>query len=498
MDKKYIIALFIIILSIGAFLRFYGIGNESLRLDEGATALAVKIHTMKDLLNNIYTKGQILPEYYNNNLDFPVYYAILKFWSGIFGLSEVSLRSVSAIFGSLSIILVYLVAEELYNANIGIISAFMLALHPILIEYSQEARLYSFIIFVALASGYYLVKFIRSNKNIHLAMYILSNLAGIYTGPIFIFFLVFEALYVMYLSSFDYIRTRKIKIAKIHVSFLIFFAAYLPLAWEFLHPKFLPVHYAGKLSIAKIIKMFFEMSTWLYPSPGLKFKLSTMQLYLLSLSDWMLIASVALIAALLFIFFLKSASKIKIARKNPHIFLIMWIFLPLLTHFIVLYRSISTFGTIVYVIYIIPAYLILISAGIYGLKTKNLIAVLALFSILSIAPLSSYYLNVNYPQYREATAFLEQNTGKGDLIIVNIPSVRVPLDYYSKKLADVYGISNVEEAQEKARNSQSVWLVLSTKYSDPDGMIKKYFDKNYKLVKSKEDLFEISLYHYIR
>ena len=210
MNKNKIFFLFILIVLLGTFLRFYNIGAESFWLDEGATALTIKSHTVKEIFYNTATKGQILPEYYESSTDLPPYYVVLKIWSNIFGLSEASLRSLSAIFGSLSIIIVYLLSKELFNQKVSLIAALIMSLNTVMIEYSQEARLYSSLILIVLLSGYSLIKYSKTNRNTYLAAFTISNLIGIYLHYPFVFFIIFEGIYVFYPAFNEFIKKRKL------------------------------------------------------------------------------------------------------------------------------------------------------------------------------------------------------------------------------------------------------------------------------------------------
>ena len=127
----------------------------------------------------------------------------------IFGQSEFSIRFPALIFGVLSIFMIYKLGKVLFNLEIGLLSALILAISPFHIHYSQEARPYSLLMVLSLISTYYFVKFIKShheknfrgkfnslshkilsflkNKKI-IGIYIASTLIGIYTHY-FIFFL---------------------------------------------------------------------------------------------------------------------------------------------------------------------------------------------------------------------------------------------------------------------------------------------------------------------
>ena len=127
----------------------------------------------------------------------------------IFGQSEFSVRFPALIFGVLSIFMIYKLGKALFNPEIGLISALILAVSPFQIHYSQEARPYSLLMLLSLISTYYFVKFIKSKdkENFHykfdypvhkisnfiknkknIGIYIVSTLIGIYTHY-FIFFL---------------------------------------------------------------------------------------------------------------------------------------------------------------------------------------------------------------------------------------------------------------------------------------------------------------------
>jgi len=107
-----------LILIIGLVLRLILL-NQSLWLDEAIGALAVK-----DL-----SFGAIFSQFLLIDNHPPLYYLILKFWTMLFGYSEVSLRLPSVIFGVCTIALAYLVAQRFgKNKKGAILSALFLAL----------------------------------------------------------------------------------------------------------------------------------------------------------------------------------------------------------------------------------------------------------------------------------------------------------------------------------------------------------------------------------
>ena len=60
----------------------------------------------------------------------------------MFGLSEFALRSLSALFGTLLVLVIYGLGARLFNRTTGLAAAFIAAIAPFQVYYSQEARMY--------------------------------------------------------------------------------------------------------------------------------------------------------------------------------------------------------------------------------------------------------------------------------------------------------------------------------------------------------------------
>ncbi len=122
-------------------LRLAALGEESLWADEFYTWRTATQPTLADVLHTVVT---IEPHP-------PLYFYIMHLWIGIFGDSDVSLRFPSALAGALAIPLLYLAARRLWPARrtLAILAAFLFALSPMQITYSQEARSYAMQVLLA-------------------------------------------------------------------------------------------------------------------------------------------------------------------------------------------------------------------------------------------------------------------------------------------------------------------------------------------------------------
>jgi uncharacterized membrane protein len=89
----------------------------------------------------------------------PLYSLVLKAWSFVFGVNDVSLRGFSLIFGVATIVLIYYLTKELFgNKETAALAGFLAAINPFMISYSNEARSYSFYGFLITISAYLIVK----------------------------------------------------------------------------------------------------------------------------------------------------------------------------------------------------------------------------------------------------------------------------------------------------------------------------------------------------
>jgi mannosyltransferase len=148
--RRAIWLILLLILALAAFLRFYRIGAQSLWNDEGTSAALA----LRDLATITESAGR--------DIHPPLYYWLLHFWVNGFGASELALRSLSALLGIALVGLVFLTGESLFGAEVGLLAAFLSAVSPFQVYYSQETRMYMLLTAVAALGTYALVRFLRA------------------------------------------------------------------------------------------------------------------------------------------------------------------------------------------------------------------------------------------------------------------------------------------------------------------------------------------------
>lgn len=82
----------------------------------------------------------------------PVYYILAWAWAKLFGTGEVGVRSLSALIGTATIPVAYLAGRELVSRRTGIVTAAIVAVSPLLVWYSQEARAYALLALLGAAT----------------------------------------------------------------------------------------------------------------------------------------------------------------------------------------------------------------------------------------------------------------------------------------------------------------------------------------------------------
>ncbi len=129
-DTGLLLLLLLLVLGMAAAARFYQLGGQSLWADEGNSA-AMAVRSLgaiaRDAANDIHP---------------PLYYWLLHLWTGIFGYTEMALRSLSAVLGVLLVLAIAELGRRIHSSVSGLLAGLIAAIAPFQIYYSQEARMY--------------------------------------------------------------------------------------------------------------------------------------------------------------------------------------------------------------------------------------------------------------------------------------------------------------------------------------------------------------------
>ncbi|WP_249674926.1 glycosyltransferase family 39 protein [Pseudomonas abieticivorans] len=112
----------------------------------------------------------------------PLYYLLLHGWMALFGDSVPAVRSLSVLAGGVSVLLAVWLVRLLATARAAWLAGLLLAVLPIAVRYSQEARMYALLVVWLLGATLALVYWLRAPARVApLVVYGLLMSAGFYT-----------------------------------------------------------------------------------------------------------------------------------------------------------------------------------------------------------------------------------------------------------------------------------------------------------------------------
>ncbi|MFL5910796.1 MAG: phospholipid carrier-dependent glycosyltransferase [Gaiellaceae bacterium] len=142
------------IVVLAAALRFSTLGVQSYWLDESYSAHIAGL-AFKDVFIQVKS----------NEGNPPLYYYLAYLWRHVFGVSEFSLRSLSALFGTATVPAAFYAGRYLLaSERAGLVTALLTALNPWLIWYSQEARSYILLVFFSAVALAFFARALRTSE----------------------------------------------------------------------------------------------------------------------------------------------------------------------------------------------------------------------------------------------------------------------------------------------------------------------------------------------
>ena len=112
-----------------------------------------------------------------------LYYLLAWVWSGILGGGEAALRSLSAVAGALVAPVAYLTLRQVGLRTEALIAGALAAVSPLLVWYSQEARVYSLFALMTAVALLFFVRLLVDFKTRTLVYWSIASAAGTRCSP---------------------------------------------------------------------------------------------------------------------------------------------------------------------------------------------------------------------------------------------------------------------------------------------------------------------------
>jgi mannosyltransferase len=173
--------------ALAVLMRFLTLGLQSFTYDELQTVTLVR-DPLGDLLSRIADEESTPP----------LYYLAAWVWSKPFGTSEVALRALSALFGTLTVAAAYAAARELASRRVATIVGALAAVSPWLIWYSQEARAYALVLLLGTLSFWAFLRSLSNPSPRSLASWAVTSALAMATHYFAVFLVAPEAVWLLW------------------------------------------------------------------------------------------------------------------------------------------------------------------------------------------------------------------------------------------------------------------------------------------------------------
>jgi uncharacterized membrane protein len=209
----------ILITLVGLALRLAFLGQKSLWLDEAVT------------LKKVLVEPAVILSYYDESHP-PLYYLFMHFWVAL-GQSEVILRLPSAIFGTLALPVLYGLSRDWGGPRLAALATALLAVAPLHIWYSQEARMYSMVGWLALVATFCVVRAVRGRGRGYWIGAALAVLAAMYTDySAIVWLLGGNMAFLILVRRHPQLRLHMRAWCLAHAVLLVAYLPWVPLLWQ--------------------------------------------------------------------------------------------------------------------------------------------------------------------------------------------------------------------------------------------------------------------------
>jgi uncharacterized membrane protein len=372
-------------------IRLIGLGEKQLWVDEIIQAVHSTPDSMQELLKGVSDDRGSAP------LDYVVQHYVMK---AIGQRNEISTRLHSAVFGSVSVLLIYLVGLNLFHdKKLALLSSALFGVYPFHQYYSQEGRPYAFFTLLALILFLLHQKLRERFSWKPAALMCLTAIVSIYTHPYTVMLLTallcIELLHWMKKHSRALFQKRLWTIVGVSALSALTFVPWFAFSFHNAHGE--DNAWFGWRLAPDVIKAFGGGS---YP--------------------------LAFVILALVVF-----GAIRMNKENPYplIDLLCWIIVPIPAIIAVLYWR-SYFFNARQLIFITPAIIFLVAYGMNSLLSlyrKQAVALLGVYFCFCMVVITLHFRD-DRMDFKGAGAFLQQHVQPSDRVLA--PNIGLILSFY--------------------------------------------------------------------
>lgn len=447
------------------FFRVWGIDSESYWLDE-----AISVRQAQEPLEE--SIGMV-----KKDTHLPLYITLLNVWVHLFGVSEASTRLMSAVFGVASVYVIFLLGRKLFNKKVGLYSSVILAFSSISIYYSQEARLYSLFVFLAMLSFYFYVSFMEKKNLKNTLLYAFFTLLMIYT-------FLFAALVMLVQNVYYFLKNMRNSRNLLH--------------WIILQAALFAVFVPWITVLFEQLKVISYISWIARPTPMMVFwTFNDLFSNLLVLSVFLLTVSIS--AYILW--------KSRGGYETRHLELLaIWALLP-----VAVVIAFSLFFTPVYhtryFLFSLPAFYLLFAWSLSRVPGKKYVQIVLVILIMFFSAITivEQYERVDKQNWRGVSLFIKENVKEGEVVFIHPFYHHDPFSfYYDRECFSDYFIHScnfnkhgILSLNHRAECCNDSTILTSTNERNE---LKDYVEGTIWLIDSQSDFYDVNkgLFNYFK
>ncbi|MFB6151193.1 MAG: glycosyltransferase family 39 protein [Haloarculaceae archaeon] len=430
-----------VVAAAAAALRWHGINAEGLWLDEIAS-YEYAVQRYGSAVELVTTVPTVDPHP-------PLYYLLLRWWAGLFGTTEVALRSLSAALSVATVLFVYLLAVKLFDSRAtGHLASAFVAASAMHVYFAQEARMYALLTLLTVASFYWYVDLVLADdvRPASVSRYVAATALLGYAHTFAVFLILAQNVFALVLARREVAtdgdgrlgwipRLRRSDLFRRWVGYQVVVGALLApwLALLAAHALELPL-------------VAYSTTDWI-PSPSLAYFFRAPRAYLFySVREfrffahpWVVWPAIGLAAAALLRFNPDAdpeddADEIELGYSDRSLLLAVWLavgtVVPLVLSYLLdpIYRHKYTIGASL-------AFFLMAARGVEKLDANYsrwfAYGLAALVVVAAAGSLGGIYDAQQKPDWREGIAELEAEAGDSALVVTSPGFVAGPIEYYA-------------------------------------------------------------------
>jgi len=341
-----------------------------------------------------------------------LYYVMLRMWLH-FGQSPFFIRSLSVLTAVATLPAIYWLARLLYDRRIALIAAALFAFNAYNVRYAQEARSYALFLLLATLSSGFLVAFLREPGRRNWLGYVIVSILAVYAHFYALLMVAVHWLAVRWMGCLSHSEeATAAQFAQLRRAWIAIGLAVLPLLVFVAKTGAGPIRWITGPGVSDVLE-FYE--------------------HLAGGSNWVLliVCAVACVAGVM-----RFGKQLFARFQSWEIwraqFLLIWLFFPVVLTVLLSFARPVFLGR--YMIFCLPALLIMVAAGLARLRNAWLLGTsLCVILLLCLQGIFFVYGH-DFDSERDASGaasdFILDHSRAGDAVVFHIAATRVAYEYF--------------------------------------------------------------------